>query len=90
MKAETRLLSSLFGRCLTDEHLTQEIDGVNLTDTIDSALNTLASAKHAPSFATKAKRVLELRFGFGDNRCHTLAEVGRELNLGRGRIRQLK
>ena len=90
MKAETRLMSALFRRQLRDEDLTDKIDGVSLADAIDSVLNTLALVERAPAVAAKAKRVLWLRFGFGDGRCRTLEEVGREFSVSRERIRQIE
>lgn len=38
----------------------------------------------------KEKRVLELRFGLGDDRSRTLEEVGQEFSLTRERIRQIE
>jgi DNA-directed RNA polymerase sigma subunit (sigma70/sigma32) len=90
MKAETRLMSALFRRQLRDEDLTDKIDGVSLADAIDSVLNTLALVEHAPAVAVKGKRVLWLRFGFGDGRCRTLEEVGREFSVSRERVRQIE
>ena len=83
-------MSALFGRRLRDEDLIEEVDGASLADTIDSVLNTLALAARAPSFAARAKRVLWLRFGFGDGRCRTLKEVGQEFGVSQERIRQIE
>lgn len=35
-------------------------------------------------------KVLQLRYGLGDNRPHTLEEVGKEFNVTRERIRQIE
>ena len=42
------------------------------------------------SLTQREQRVLRLRFGFGDARPQTLAEVGAELHLRRERIRQIE
>jgi RNA polymerase primary sigma factor len=42
------------------------------------------------SLTGRERRVLELRFGFGDERPRTLEEVGREFNVTRERIRQIE
>ena len=90
MKAETRLMSAVFGGWFTDEDLSEEIGGVSLANTIEAALNTLSLVAGAPSFAAKAERVLRLRFGLVDGRRRTLEEVARELNVSRERIRQIE
>jgi len=38
----------------------------------------------------REQRVLELRFGLEDGRSRTLEEVGKEFNVGRGRIQQIE
>lgn len=43
-----------------------------------------------PTLSLKARRVLELRFGLGNEPCHTLAEVGARLGVSAARARQLE
>lgn len=38
----------------------------------------------------REKKILELRFGLGDNRPYTLEEIGREFDISRERVRQLQ
>jgi len=42
------------------------------------------------SLTGRERRVLQLRFGLEDGRARTLAEVGKEFNLTRERIRQIE
>lgn len=42
------------------------------------------------SLSAKERRLIELRFGLGDGRSHTLEEVGVEFGLTRERIRQIE
>ena len=42
------------------------------------------------TLSERERRVLELRFGFGNHRPHTLEEVGQEVDLTRERIRQIQ
>lgn len=41
------------------------------------------------SLTQRERKVLELRFGFGDGSARTLEEVGRQFNVTRERIRQI-
>ena len=52
-----------------------------LQDQISMLLDTLTD---------RERRVLMLRFGLKDGRCHTLEEVGTEFNVTRERIRQIE
>ena len=90
MKAETSLMSAVFGAWFRDDDLNEEIGGVSLADTIESVLNALSLVAGAPSFAAKAERVLRLRFGLVDGRRRTLEEVAGELKVSRERIRQIQ
>jgi len=42
------------------------------------------------SLSARERRVIELRFGLGDDRSHTLAEAGQELGVTGARIRQIE
>ena len=52
-----------------------------LQEQIDRLLDTLTE---------RERRVLELRFGLTDGRCHTLEEVGADFSVTRERIRQIE
>ena len=52
-----------------------------LQEQIDKLLDTLTE---------RERRVLELRFGLLDGRCHTLEEVGADFQVTRERIRQIE
>ncbi|NJK82255.1 MAG: hypothetical protein HC914_21335 [Chloroflexaceae bacterium] len=43
-----------------------------------------------PALRLSARRVLELRFGFWNEGCHTRAEVGRRLGISPARVRQIE
>jgi len=43
-----------------------------------------------PTLSLKARRILELRFGLGQEPCYTLAEVGERLGISAARARQLE
>ena len=76
-----------------DSTLSDLIEDSNAVSPEDAA--SLPSWKEAASesLATlpeRERRVLELRFGFGNHRTHTLEEVGQEFGLTRERIRQIQ
>ena len=76
-----------------DSTLSDLIEDPNAVSPEDAA--SLPSWKEAASesLATlpeRERRVLELRFGFGNHRSHTLEEVGQEFGLTRERIRQIE
>ena len=48
---------------------------------LDNALNDLQE---------RERRVIKLRFGLEDGKCHTLEEVGEEFGITRERIRQIE
>ena len=76
-----------------DSTLSDLIEDPNAVSPEDAA--SLPSWKEvtSESLATlpeRERRVLELRFGFGNRRPHTLEEVGQEFGLTRERIRQIQ
>ena len=76
-----------------DSTLGDLIEDPNAVSPADAA--ALPSWKEATSesLATlpeRERRVLELRFGIGNHRPHTLEEVGQEFGLTRERIRQIQ
>ena len=58
------------------------IDEIIIRDVIDQEI--------LASLAPRARKVLELRYGFTDGTDHTLEEVGRLFGLTRERIRQIE
>ena len=76
-----------------DSSLGDLIEDRNAASPVDAA--ALPSWEGAVSDALAAlserdRRVLQLRFGIGNHRPHTLEEVGREFGLTRERIRQIQ
>jgi RNA polymerase primary sigma factor len=59
----------------------EAVISINLSGQTDEVLQTLTE---------REKRVLELRFGIGDGRDHTLEEVGQQFDVTRERIRQIE
>ena len=51
---------------------------------------TEATSESLATLSERERRVLELRFGIGNHRPHTLEEVGQEFDLTRERIRQIQ
>ena len=74
-------------KLLTDEELAmyeKEVQGIYndlLSDAINDAIDSLTP---------REAKVLRLRFGLADGRCHTLEEVGKEFGVTRDRIRQIE
>ena len=64
-----------------EDEIERRVDSEILEGRIDTVLETLAPNE---------KRVIELRFGLKDGLSRTLEEVGRELNVGKERIRQIE
>ncbi|MBI1845775.1 MAG: sigma-70 family RNA polymerase sigma factor [Candidatus Rokubacteria bacterium] len=58
-----------------------DVAGHEVTAHVQRALNSLSG---------KEREVLRLRFGIGDDRAHTLQEIGSRLSLSRERIRQIE
>ena len=76
-----------------DSTLVELIEDPNAVSPEDAA--SLPSWKEAASeslatLSERERRVLELRFGIGNHRPHTLKEVGKEFGLTRERIRQIE
>jgi RNA polymerase primary sigma factor len=77
-------------------------EGAHLGDFIEdrAALAPAEAASHQllkeqveavlDSLTGRERRVLQLRFGLEDDRARTLAEVGKELDVSRERIRQIE
>ena len=76
-----------------DSTLVELIEDPNAVSPEDAA--SLPSWKEATSeslatLSERERRVLELRFGIGNRRPHTLEEVGKEFGVTRERIRQIE
>lgn len=87
------LLSAIFRTWLREDDVYQSIDGCTLAQALQEAMDSISTAKKAsywPSFITKYKRVISLRFGLEDGKCRTLNEVGKEFSLSKERIRQIE
>ncbi len=72
------------GQFLIDRGVTSPDAGLEVHDTDRLAQSALAS------LPPRHRRVLELRFGIGGGREHTLQEVGEQLGVSRERARQLE
>ena len=59
----------------------EEASHMLLRDQLKEVINTLSS---------REKKVIQMRFGIGDGRPHTLEEVGKEFDVTRERIRQIE
>ncbi len=88
MKPETILINAIFGcgyspgrEFLKDNDLHEQVDGQTLRETIYSLLDNLGD---------RAKKVIELRFGFVNGKSRTFKEVGAEFDVTRERIRQIE
>ena len=76
-----------------DSTLSDLIEDPNAVSPEDAA--SLPSWKEVTSeslatLSERERRVLELRFGIGNHRPHTLEEVGKEFGVTRERIRQIE
>ena len=75
---------SEFGLFLEDDSSptpTQQVTETLLREQIEDALSTLTP---------REQRILRLRYGLVNGRCHTLEEVGQKFGLTRERIRQIE
>ena len=75
---------SEFGLFLEDDSSptpTQQVTETLLREQIEDALSTLTP---------REQRILRLRYGLVNGRCHTLEEVGQKFSLTRERIRQIE
>lgn len=81
-KPETKLMNAIFLPCwFEDDDLHETVGGQTLHDTLYQAIDQLTQSKYAgPAFKQRIKRIIELRFGFGSERPHTLEEVGKEFD----------
>ena len=75
---------SEFGQLIADEHAESPYDRAVDTITNEALRNALENLSY------RERRVLELRYGLGDQRPRTLDEVGRAFNVTRERIRQIE
>ena len=76
-----------------DSTLSDLIEDPNAVSPEDAASQPSWKEAASESLATlpeRERRVLELRFGIGNHRPHTLKEVGQEFDLTRERIRQIE
>jgi RNA polymerase primary sigma factor len=75
---------SEFGQLIPDEHAESPYDRVVETLTNEALREALEHLSY------RERRVLELRYGLGDQRQLTLDEIGRTFNVTRERIRQIE
>jgi RNA polymerase primary sigma factor len=76
-----------------DSHLGDYIEDQAAVAPAEAASQQLLKAQVASvldSLTGRERHVLQLRFGLEDDRARSLAEVGREFNLSRERIRQIE
>jgi RNA polymerase primary sigma factor len=68
------------------EELSAQITDIGVPkEIISEALDNFLSG-----LKDRQAQIIRLRFGLKDGKCHTLEEIGRNMNLSRERIRQLK
>ncbi len=75
---------SHLGDFIADEDASEPMEAASLSllkEQLSEVMDTLTP---------REKKVLELRFGMVDGRCHTLEEVGKEFDVTRERIRQIE
>ena len=65
-----------------DTEMLENIDKILLAEALPVILRQ--------ALTSREYRVVELRFGLGDRRRHTLEEVGKEFKVTRERIRQIE
>ena len=75
---------SEFGQLIADEHAESPYERAVETLTKEALRNALENLSY------RERRVLELRYGLGDEHPRTLDEVGRTFNVTRERIRQVE
>ncbi len=75
---------SEFGQLIADEHAESPYERAVETLTREALRDALETLSY------RERRVLELRYGIGDEHPRTLDEVGRTFNVTRERIRQIE
>ena len=75
---------SEFGQLIADEHAPSPYERAVETLTNEALRDALENLSY------RERRVLELRYGLGDQHPRTLDEVGRTFNVTRERIRQIE
>jgi len=73
-----------FGQLIADEHAESPYERAV------EALTTVALREALENLSYRERRVIELRYGLGDQHPRTLDEIGRTFNLTRERIRQIE
>jgi RNA polymerase primary sigma factor len=73
-----------FGQLIADEHAESPYERAV------EALTTVALREALENLSYRERRVIELRYGLGDQHPRTLDEVGRTFNVTRERIRQIE
>jgi RNA polymerase sigma factor (sigma-70 family) len=63
---------------------------ISLQDAQERQALQQALLQVVPTLSLKERRVLELRFGLGEEPCHTLAETGQRLGVTTSRARQIE
>lgn len=94
-QGNVKLLSAIFPTwAVRADDVYHSIDGCTLAKALQKAIDNISTVKRPrdlqPSFITRYKRVLTLRYGLEDGNCRTLKEIGMEFNLTRERIRQIE
>ena len=72
------------GDLIEDESAANPADGISLS-TLKVQLDTVLT-----SIGKRERKILEMRFGMVDGRCHTLEEIGNLYSVTRERIRQIE
>ena len=75
---------SEFGQLIADEHAASPYERAVETLTNEALRDALENLSY------RERRVLELRYGLGDQHPRTLDEIGRTFNVTRERIRQIE
>ncbi len=76
-----------------DSHLGDFIEDKGVVSPVEAVISMNLSGQTEEVLQTlteREKKVLELRFGIGDGRDHTLEEVGQQFDVTRERIRQIE
>jgi len=92
MKAETKLMSAIWGTWFEDSELHQEVDGLPLKEALLRQIEAVEQDPRSggPAFRTRCRRLVMLRFGFEDGRSRLLREIALEFGVTGERVRQME